>query len=177
MGFVVWNFSLCPGIPTAAVGGGTAGGLSRFPGGLEGIGNAVSVRPLPSNRSATLNAGCGCPRLRSPSTCACCGTLVLVRELRHPPAKVWKALTEPDQLREWAPCDADRSLEAGGMAAIERGLCRTTRRCVRRLAGPSALVTNLEPQMTSMEPLPHDLLARRRGRERGDRHRPREDPI
>lgn len=41
-------------------------------------------------------------------------TLVLVRELRHPPAKVWEALTEPAHLREWAPFDADRSLAAAG---------------------------------------------------------------
>src|SRR3954466_15691490 len=41
-------------------------------------------------------------------------TLILVRELRHPPAKVWKALTEPAQLREWAPFDADRDLGATG---------------------------------------------------------------
>lgn len=37
-------------------------------------------------------------------------TLVLVRELRHAPAKVWLALTEPAQLRQWAPFDADRDL-------------------------------------------------------------------
>ncbi len=37
-------------------------------------------------------------------------TLVLVRELRHSPEKVWQALTDPAQLREWAPFDADRSL-------------------------------------------------------------------
>jgi uncharacterized protein YndB with AHSA1/START domain len=30
-------------------------------------------------------------------------TLVLVRDLHHPPAKVWKALTDPEHLREWAP--------------------------------------------------------------------------
>jgi len=41
-------------------------------------------------------------------------TLVLVRELRHPPAKVWKALTEPSHLREWAPFDADQSLGSTG---------------------------------------------------------------
>jgi uncharacterized protein YndB with AHSA1/START domain len=41
-------------------------------------------------------------------------TLVLVRELRHPPEKVWRALTEPAHLREWAPFDADRSLAAVG---------------------------------------------------------------
>jgi hypothetical protein len=33
-------------------------------------------------------------------------TLVLVRELRHPPARVWEALTDPDHLREWAPFDS-----------------------------------------------------------------------
>ena len=41
-------------------------------------------------------------------------TLVLVRDLRHAPSKVWDALTEPAQLREWAPFDADRSLGTGG---------------------------------------------------------------
>lgn len=37
-------------------------------------------------------------------------TLVVVRELRHSPAKVWQALTEPTHLREWAPFDADANL-------------------------------------------------------------------
>jgi uncharacterized protein YndB with AHSA1/START domain len=41
-------------------------------------------------------------------------TLVLVRELRHPPEKVWQALTDPVQLHEWAPFDADRSLGSAG---------------------------------------------------------------
>src|SRR5437667_7824572 len=41
-------------------------------------------------------------------------TLVLVRELRHPPEKVWQALTDPAHLREWAPFDADVSLETVG---------------------------------------------------------------
>jgi uncharacterized protein YndB with AHSA1/START domain len=41
-------------------------------------------------------------------------TLVLVRELRHPPATVWEALTDPVQLREWAPFDADGSLGRAG---------------------------------------------------------------
>jgi uncharacterized protein YndB with AHSA1/START domain len=41
-------------------------------------------------------------------------TLILVRELRHPPEKVWRALTEPVNLREWAPFDADGSLSAVG---------------------------------------------------------------
>ncbi len=37
-------------------------------------------------------------------------TLVLVRELRHSPEKVWQALTDPAHLREWAPFEADGSL-------------------------------------------------------------------
>ena len=41
-------------------------------------------------------------------------TLILVRELRHPPAKVWEALTDPLHLREWAPFDADGSLATVG---------------------------------------------------------------
>ena len=41
-------------------------------------------------------------------------TLVLVRELRHPPALVWQALTDPAHLAAWAPFDADRSLAAVG---------------------------------------------------------------
>ncbi|HTM26613.1 MAG TPA: SRPBCC domain-containing protein [Vicinamibacterales bacterium] len=41
-------------------------------------------------------------------------TLVLVRELRQSPEKVWQALTEPAQLREWAPFDADKSLGTAG---------------------------------------------------------------
>ena len=44
-------------------------------------------------------------------------TLILVRELRHPPAKVWQALTDPEQLREWAPFDSDRNLGKTGTAA------------------------------------------------------------
>jgi uncharacterized protein YndB with AHSA1/START domain len=41
-------------------------------------------------------------------------TLVLVRELRHAPEKVWTALTDPASLREWAPFDADRNLSSAG---------------------------------------------------------------
>jgi uncharacterized protein YndB with AHSA1/START domain len=41
-------------------------------------------------------------------------TLVLVRDLRHPPARVWEAITDPAHLSEWAPFDADRSLAAVG---------------------------------------------------------------
>jgi uncharacterized protein YndB with AHSA1/START domain len=41
-------------------------------------------------------------------------TLILVRELRHSPEKVWQALTDPAHLREWAPFDVDGSLGKAG---------------------------------------------------------------
>ena len=41
-------------------------------------------------------------------------TLILVRELRHSPEKVWQALTDPAHLREWAPFEVDGSLGTVG---------------------------------------------------------------
>ena len=45
-------------------------------------------------------------------------TLILVRELRHTPEKVWQALTDPAHLREWAPIEADGSLAAEGTVKL-----------------------------------------------------------
>src|SRR5712664_5791 len=45
-------------------------------------------------------------------------TLVLVRELRHSPEKVWQALTDPAHLREWAPFEADGSLGTVGTVKL-----------------------------------------------------------
>src|SRR5581483_567983 len=45
-------------------------------------------------------------------------TLVLVRELRHSPEKVWQALTDPTHLREWAPFDVDASMNAVGTVKL-----------------------------------------------------------
>ena len=70
-------------------------------------------------------------------------TLVLVRNLSHPPEKVWKALTEPEHLRAWAPFDSDRSLAALGTAKLttlgappERAVSETR---VKRADAPRAL--------------------------------------
>jgi hypothetical protein len=41
-------------------------------------------------------------------------TLILVRDLRHAPEKVWQAITEPAHLQEWAPFIADGSLGTAG---------------------------------------------------------------
>ena len=45
-------------------------------------------------------------------------TLILVRELRHSPEKVWQALTDPSHLREWAPFDADGDLGTVGTVKL-----------------------------------------------------------
>jgi uncharacterized protein YndB with AHSA1/START domain len=41
-------------------------------------------------------------------------TLILVRELRHSREKVWQALIDPAQVREWAPFVVDGSLDQVG---------------------------------------------------------------
>jgi uncharacterized protein YndB with AHSA1/START domain len=41
-------------------------------------------------------------------------TLILVRELRHSPEKVWQALTDPAHVREWAPFVVDGNLATVG---------------------------------------------------------------
>lgn len=45
-------------------------------------------------------------------------TLVFVRDLPHPPARVWRALTTPADLGEWAPYTADRDLAKPGPATL-----------------------------------------------------------
>ena len=45
-------------------------------------------------------------------------TLILVRELRHSPEKVWQALTDPAHLREWAPFEVDASLSTVGTVKL-----------------------------------------------------------
>ena len=45
-------------------------------------------------------------------------TLVFVRQLRHAPAKVWAALTDPEQLPQWAPFGPNRDLGHVGDATL-----------------------------------------------------------
>ncbi len=45
-------------------------------------------------------------------------TLILTRELRHSPEKVWQALTDPAHLREWAPFDVDANLGKVGTVKL-----------------------------------------------------------
>jgi uncharacterized protein YndB with AHSA1/START domain len=71
-------------------------------------------------------------------------SLVLVRELRHAPELVWNALTDPAQLAQWAPFDADRNLGAVGAVTLATlGAPRATAECVvRRAEKPKLLEYN-----------------------------------
>jgi uncharacterized protein YndB with AHSA1/START domain len=73
-------------------------------------------------------------------------TLVLVRELHHPPEKVWRALTDPAQLREWAPFDAAASLGTVGskvkLTTVGAPTPHVTETTVTRADAPRALEYN-----------------------------------
>lgn len=73
-------------------------------------------------------------------------TFVLERELRHPPARVWEALTDPAQLRNWAPFDADGNLGITGrtvmLTTVGSPAPHTTETRVTRADYPSLLQYN-----------------------------------
>jgi uncharacterized protein YndB with AHSA1/START domain len=72
-------------------------------------------------------------------------TLVLVRDLRHPPAKVWEAITDPAHLREWAPFDSDRNLGSVGKAKLSTANApapHVTETEIRRAEPPKLLEFN-----------------------------------
>ena len=45
-------------------------------------------------------------------------TLVFTRDLRHPVETVWAAITDPEQLREWAPYTKSRDLRSAREATL-----------------------------------------------------------
>ncbi len=45
-------------------------------------------------------------------------TLILERELKHAPEKVWRAITDPEHLRQWAPYDVDSPLTEGARVKL-----------------------------------------------------------
>ena len=72
-------------------------------------------------------------------------TLIVVRELRHPPAKVWEALTDPAHLSEWAPFDADRNLAAVGpvkLSTVGTPTPQVSETTVKRAEAPKLLEYN-----------------------------------
>jgi len=73
-------------------------------------------------------------------------TLVLVRELRHAPEKVWLAITDPAHLREWAPFDADGNLGTAGntvkLTTVGAPTLHVTETKVTRADAPNLLEYN-----------------------------------
>jgi uncharacterized protein YndB with AHSA1/START domain len=73
-------------------------------------------------------------------------TLILVRQLRHSPEKVWQALTDPAHLREWAPFDADGSLGAAGnrvkLTTVGAPTPHVTETTITRADAPTTLEYN-----------------------------------
>jgi len=90
-------------------------------------------------------------------------TLILVRDLRHPPAKVWDALTEPEQLREWAPFDADRSLATVGpakLSTVGSPTPQVSETTVKRADAPRLLEFSWGEQDLRWELEPHGIGTR-----------------
>jgi uncharacterized protein YndB with AHSA1/START domain len=73
-------------------------------------------------------------------------TLILTRELRHSPQKVWQALTDPAHLREWAPFDADGNLGTVGatvkLSTVGAPVPHVTETRVTRADAPKVLEYN-----------------------------------
>ena len=69
-------------------------------------------------------------------------TLTFARTLRHPPERVWAALTDPDQLAEWAPYKASGDLGAPGdvtLTMIDGDIAEDLAATVRRADPPTLL--------------------------------------
>jgi uncharacterized protein YndB with AHSA1/START domain len=68
-------------------------------------------------------------------------TLIFIRELRHAPATVWQALTDPAELDQWAPFDADRDLGTPGEATLTM-IDRDT-----RMPMPATVIAAVPPRL------------------------------
>ena len=73
-------------------------------------------------------------------------TLILVRQLHHSPDKVWQALIDPAQLREWAPFDVDGSLGKTGatvkLTTVGAPASYVTETTIKRADPPKVLEYN-----------------------------------
>lgn len=73
-------------------------------------------------------------------------TLIVVRELRHAPEKVWLALTDPAQLSQWAPFDADGNLSQTGktvkLSTVGAPTPHVTETTIKRAEAPRLLEFN-----------------------------------
>jgi uncharacterized protein YndB with AHSA1/START domain len=73
-------------------------------------------------------------------------TLVLTRDLRHSPERVWQALTDPAELSQWSPFDADGNLGKTGntvkLTTVGAPTPHVTETTVTRADAPEVLEYN-----------------------------------
>ena len=81
-------------------------------------------------------------------------TLILVRELRHSPEKVWEALTDPVQVREWAPFVVDGNLGAVGNTVKLTWVGNPTPIDTRVTRADAPKVLEYDDQRWELEPIP-----------------------
>jgi uncharacterized protein YndB with AHSA1/START domain len=90
-------------------------------------------------------------------------TLVFVRVLRHPPEKVWAALTEPAQVAEWSPYTTSRDLGSPGDATltmIDGDLSEDLSATVTRVERPHLLEYTFGTDLLQWELTPSDVGTR-----------------
>jgi uncharacterized protein YndB with AHSA1/START domain len=86
--------------------------------------------------------------------------LVVVRELRHSPEKVWLAITDTEHLREWAPFDADKNLSTAGasvkLTTVNSPQPFITETRIMRAEAPHFLeyMWGANPMRWELEPIP-----------------------
>ena len=70
-------------------------------------------------------------------------TLILTRDMRHPPELVWQAITDPAHLKEWAPFDADGNLGRPGasvrLTTVGAPQAQVTETTIKRAVPPRLL--------------------------------------
>jgi uncharacterized protein YndB with AHSA1/START domain len=84
-------------------------------------------------------------------------TLVFVRDLRHPPASVWAALTDPARVGDWAPYTADRDLGTTGdvtLTVIDGDTAQELPSTVLRAEPPTLLEHTFGPDLLRWELAP-----------------------
>src|SRR5215211_1746309 len=84
-------------------------------------------------------------------------TLVFVRDFRHPPEKVWEVLTDPAQVKEWAPYSVDRDLGGTGpvrLTMIDGDTAEEVPATVRRVERPTVLEYTLGSDVLRWELAP-----------------------
>ncbi|MGH3487367.1 MAG: SRPBCC family protein [Actinopolymorphaceae bacterium] len=85
-------------------------------------------------------------------------TLRIERRMAHPPAKVWRALTEPAELSQWFPATVEMELEVGAKVSFDMGDGPGPRvdGTIVELDPPRVIAFTWEDDLLRWELRPHD---------------------